>query len=388
MNRVSTATAWLLATSLLGCSGGAKESRTPHGEASKMQADRYVKTAIHRSPEGIIMMPSRKAESSYERGQLNQIAQAMRVPAAVCFINRGIKTIKQEVVDGERTFTDIPEGQIKVRARIAPAGDVLRAEILESGFQDKDMEACLIRMVEEQRFPPSTSNLVQRIDVVYWVSLGFQDEDRKPEAQLELRRQAALAGNRASRCFKQGQVPVGTYPVDGLTLADRNGRTVANRIEPGTVPAEIQGCVTSAFAKMQMQRVKEGFIRPFVTRLVFEVGQDGTVTHNDSRWLELTTLEQRAAREAKRRELAEGGAAVDEQEPPAQNPTVLGAGLPNAPLTGTPTQQVTTPQTQPVAPATPGQPDSETSGTKVEPANTSKGKDPATGGIKLKLNGR
>ncbi len=375
-----TPAGWLFALGLVAC-GQATESRTPHGEASKMQADRYVKTAIHRSPEGIILMPSRKAESSYERGQLQQIAQTLRVPAAVCFINRGIQTIKQEVVDGERTFTNVPEGQIKIRARVAPAGQVLRAEVLESGFEDDQMEGCLIRVVEDQRFPQSTSNLVQWIDVVYWVSLGFQDEDRKPEAQVAVRRQIALAGNRATRCFKQGQVPPGTYPVDGLTLADRNGRTVANRIEPGSVPDAVQSCLTSAFSNMQMQQVREGFIRPFATRVVFEVDGEGAVIHNDTRWLELTTLEQRAEREAKRRELIE---APPEDAPPetptTSPPTALGSGLPS-PAIGVGTQQPTPP-----APTTPPSPPAAESIHKSRPNGT--GKDPSKGGIKLNLGGR
>ncbi|MGB1275709.1 MAG: hypothetical protein ACPG77_08165, partial [Nannocystaceae bacterium] len=300
--------------------GKSGESRTPYGEASKMQADRYVKTAIHRSPQGAILLPSRKAESSYDRALLNQVAHALKVPAAVCFINRGIQTIRQEVVDGERTYTHVPEGQIKIRARIAPAGDVLRAEVLESGFQDPEMDTCLSKVVENQRFPISKASLVQRIDVVYWVSLGFQDADREPEAIVELRRQTALAGNRASRCFRQGQVAPGTYPVDGLTLADRNGRTVANRIDADTLPETIQSCVTKAFSGLTMPRATEGFIRPFTTRLVFEVAQDGTVVHNDTRWLELTTLEQRAAREAKRRELIEA--------PPEKTPKKSTLGTP------------------------------------------------------------
>jgi len=353
-----------------------------------MQADRYVKTAIHRSPEGIILLPSRKAESSYERGLLNQVAQSLRVPAAVCFISRGIESIKQVVVDGERTYTAVPEGQIKIRARVAPAGDVLRAEVLESGFQDTEMEGCLSKAVESQRFPISKSNLVQRVDVVYWVSLGFQDADREPEAIEELRRQTALAGNRATRCFRQGQVAPGTYPVDGLTLADRNGRTVANRIEPGTLPESIQGCVTTAFSGLTMPRAPEGFIRPFTTKLVFEVAQDGTVVHNDTRWLELTTLEQRAAREAKRREL-QASPEADADTTPSKSVAgtpALGRGMSPPKLNGAGTQKKAV-SPGPAPPPGPG-PVSASKPEKPKTAPTTSGVDPAKGGIKLDLQGR
>ena len=104
---------------------------------TKMSTDRYVRRAIRQSNEGVILLPSERAEHIYELTRLNEIAQGLREPAALCFLERAITTMERS--NDERGYTHVPEGQIKLRARIAPNGKVLRTEVLESGFRDAAM---------------------------------------------------------------------------------------------------------------------------------------------------------------------------------------------------------------------------------------------------------
>lgn len=274
-----------------------------------MQADNYVRTAIHRSPEGIILLPSAKAERAYDRTRLNEIAQALRQPAAVCFIRRGIETIRLGERDGERAYVDVPEGQAKFRARVDLTGETMRVEVLETGFDDEPMENCVREAIEAVKWPPSRNNQVQRIDVVYWVSLGLRGEDESDEMKHAFREQQALAAERGRRCL-EGRLPIGTYEVTGLSLLDREGRTVANRVDPDRVGEPVAACLTAAFREVRMPRSRDAFIRPFSPRVVFEVGDNGVVSYDDARWLKLIHLEQQAQREAKRAELGGDGQAA------------------------------------------------------------------------------
>ncbi len=351
----------LLATSG-GCSnkGNQDEVLPPLGMNTHSQARRYVDKAVRRSSEGVILMPSKKADTLFDRTRLNEIAQGLRVPAAVCFVNRAIETMKPGTQDGEETYLGVPEGQIRIRTRINPAGEVLRTEVLETGFKDEAMYPCLDKAIKNIKWTTNRSGVVQFIDVIYWVSLGYQQEDHSAATKHELRKQQATAAERARQCLAN-RVPAGRYKIDGLSLVDRDGRTLANRIEPGALPDNVRDCVTIVFRDIRMPRIKEAFVRPINPTAEFVVATDGTVSFSDEKWLALLRLEEEAMREAKLAELAgdDPVTEVDEGEAPAVDPDAP-SDQPSVATSRTPTR----------AP------------TREEPRA-----DPATGGQKLKLGG-
>jgi hypothetical protein len=311
-----------------GISGG-------NGMDNYSQARRYVDKAVRRSTEGVILMPSKKAETLFDRTRLNEIAQSLRVPAAVCFVNRAIETMKAGVQDGEATFVDVPEGQIRIRSRINPVGEVLRTEVIETGFKDESMYPCLDKAIKAVKWTQNRSGVVQYIDVIYWVSLGYQAEDHADATRLELRKQQAAAAEKARGCLA-GRVGAGRYQVQGLSLMDREGRTLANRIEPGVLPDNVGECVAIVFRNIRMPRVKDAFIRPFTPSADFVVATDGSVSFADEKWLALLKLEEEAMREAKLAELAgdDPHTEIDEGEPPGPadaTATTPDPGTPRAP---------------------------------------------------------
>ncbi|MBK7827807.1 hypothetical protein [Nannocystis sp.] len=295
----------LLLGGMGGCSGKGRRDEVvpPTGMNTQSQIRRYVDKAVRRSSEGVILMPSKKADTLFDRTRLNEIAQSLRVPAALCFVNRAIETMKLGQQDGETTFLGVPEGQIRIRTRINPAGEVLRTEIVETGFQDESMYACLSKAIKAIRWTTNKSGVVQFIDVIYWVSLGYQAEDHSDEALLLLRKQQAIAAEKARGCLVN-RVSAGRYQVQGLSLMDRDGRTLVNRVEPGVLPENVGECVAIVFRDIRMQPVKEAFVRPFTPRADFVVATDGTVNFTDERWLAVLKLEEEAMREARLAELA------------------------------------------------------------------------------------
>ena len=121
------------------------------GYPTRSGADRYVRRAIRQSNEGVILLPSERTEHIYELTRLNDIAQGLREPAALCFLERAITTMERgSDEDGDR---NVPEGQIKIRLRIAPDGKVLRTEVLETGFADPKMGPCIEKAITAQRWP-------------------------------------------------------------------------------------------------------------------------------------------------------------------------------------------------------------------------------------------
>ena len=306
-------------TALAGCSGkGGDEVLPPLGMNTHSQMRRYVDKAVRRSSEGVILMPSKKADTLFDRTRLNEIAQSLRVPAAVCFVNRAIETMKVGRQDGEKTFVGVPEGQIRIRTRINPAGEVLRTEVLETGFQDEAMYPCLDKAIKTTKWTTNRSGVVQFIDVVYWVSLGYQQEDDSEASRLELRKQQATAAERARRCLAD-RVPAGRYKVEGLSLMDRDGHTLANRVEPGGLPDKVHECVTIVFRDIRMPRLKDAFVRPISPTAEFIVATDGTVSYADEKWLALLKLEEEGLRAERMAELAGDDplTEIDEGEPPA-----------------------------------------------------------------------
>lgn len=336
--RVALAGALGLVCALAGCTGAKKRDQIvpPTGMNTYSQARRYVDKAVRRSTEGVILMPSKKADTLFDRTRLNEIAQNLRVPAALCFVNRAIETMKVGQQDGETTFLKVPEGQIRIRTRINPFGEVLRTEVIESGFQDEAMYPCLDKAIKAVKWTNNKSGVVQYIDVIYWVSLGYQAEDHSQASQLELRKQQATAAEKGRGCLAN-RVAAGRYQVSGLSLMDRDGRTLANRIEPqagsaGVLPDNVRECLEYVFRSIRMPPVKEAFVRPFTPAADFVVATDGTVNFADERWLALLRLEEEAMREARLAELSgdDPVTQIDEGEPRAPGVTPNAAQVANS----------------------------------------------------------
>lgn len=306
-----------LAVGAAGCTakGGAGEVLPPSGMNTTSQARRYIDKAVRRSSEGVILMPSKKAESLYDRTRLNEIAQNLRVPAAQCFVARAVETMKVGVQDGETTYVDVPEGQIRIRARINPAGEVLRTEVLETGFKDETMYPCLDKAIRAVKWTQNKTGVIQFIDVINWVSLGFSVEDHTDEARYELRKQTAIAATRARKCL-EGRVSAGRYKVSGLSLVDREGRTLANRVDPGVLPEAVTQCVAVVFREIRMPRLKEAFVRPISPSADFVVATDGSVSFADEKWLALIQLEEETLKAERRGVSDDVSTEIDEGEPP------------------------------------------------------------------------
>ncbi len=284
---------------------------TQQGDNSVGQVGRYVQKAVRRSPEGFILIPSKKAERAFDRARLVELAQDLRAPAAACFINETIEKAQRGEMDGEETWLGVPEGQAKIRVRIAPHGQVLRTDVLEGGFgeaEDERMEACLMDVLKDAPWPENRSGNTHWVDAIYWVSLGFQSGDRSEETMAELRRQQAMLAVKGKGCL-EGRTRPGTFVVEGLSLLDREGRTLVNRLEPTDLTQEVANCLAVVLRGLRMPRSPDSFVRPFTPRLEYTVAKNGEVTFSDERWLELTLLEERAERDARRAELTGDAAA-------------------------------------------------------------------------------
>jgi hypothetical protein len=360
------------------CARYSGEARRPQGPTSKSQGDRYITRAIRQSSEGVILLPSQRAEQVYELPRLNEIAQGLRAPAARCFLTRAIETIEPDA-KGERGYTNVPEGQLKVRVRIAPNGEVLRTEVLESGFVDEHMEPCVREVLEDQRWPPNKSGNSHFVDVVYWVSLGMQKGAGTEAMATHLRREQVTAGRRAKACL-QGRVDAGHYEIRGLNLVDREGATMANRIDTVELPEQIRTCLATAFREIRLPRDTDAFVRPVSPVVAFDIDHDGTVTVDGERWLELVELEERARLDAERQALKDGQGTEQVDELPARRPGSGSAGLRAGTVGAEVPDDAEGPPAQP--PPTEAPP--------AEPPATEEGprEDPGKGGLRLDLGGR
>lgn len=319
----------LVAAAMLACSACGirkNDSETPEGPVSEIEANRRLREAIRRSSEGVILIPSRKAERMFELPRLNEIAQNLRQPFAACFLRRAILTMQPR--PRAAGFEGVPEGQAKVRARIAPSGEVVRAEVLETGFDDADMEACLVSVIEDQRWPENKSGNVHYIDIVYWVSLGAQRDRGTPQFAQHLRREALAAGVRGKPCL-QGRVDAGRYRVDGLNLIDREGGTLVNRVEQSDLPEPIRACIARAFRDIRLARDPDAFVRPIAPTVEYAIERDGTIAVVGEDWLRLVEMEE-AAKVAQQRAAMTGEL---EGDPPADPALRTG---PDAPLQPSP----------------------------------------------------
>jgi hypothetical protein len=297
---------------LVGCS---KQKRNVllEGQVSRMQRDEYIRDAVRMSNEGVVLEPASNIDA-IDRVRLVEFAQALRTPAAICFLERAIATMEPGMVDGEEGWVNVPEGQAKVRARVSADGTVLATDVIESGFTDDVMETCLLGAISNQKFLPSRDNFAYHIDVFYWVSLGFFRSAQTAEFDEHMRRQQATAGIAAKNCLA-GRVPPGEYRVSGLNLFDRDGNTVINRVERGELPAEVGSCIATAFRAIRIPPEPEAFVRPAAPEVVFTVAADGGITVGDERWLALIEKEEAAAREARKAELLDQPVGADAVEP-------------------------------------------------------------------------
>lgn len=295
----------LVLLALGACASRAQTTGTGGGPLTTMGTDRYLQRAIRSSNEGVIMLPSVKAQRVYELPRLNEIAQGLREPAAACFLRRAIETM--EAVDDERRFTDVPEGQVKIRARLAPSGEVVSTEVLETGFVDPHMPECVAQAIRRQSFPQNRGGVSHFVDIVYWVSLGLQSDVHTEAYRDQLRREQALAGVRGRPCL-QRRVPPGHYQIDALNLVDRDGNTMVNRVDAPALGPEVRACLGQALRDLRLAPEGEAFVRPVVARIEVDVDNEGAVIVKDEQWLRLIELEDRARRDAQR---AAAGLEVD-----------------------------------------------------------------------------
>jgi hypothetical protein len=288
-----------------GCS---RDKVAREGRVTRAQADQYMRDAIRQSSEGVVLEPSQKGLGQIERTRLNEIAQQLRRPGAVCFLERAIATMElggePGEIDGEQVWVAVPEGQAKFRVRVAVDGTVLTTDLLESGFQDEHMDTCLTEALTRQRFVESRDSFAYFIDVYYWVSLGFFAEANTEQFTELMRRQQAEAGLRARACLT-GRVGPGEYRVTGLNLFDRDGATLVNRVDRGELPSEVSGCIAAALKAIRIHPEPDAFVRPAAPEVVFRVDGEGLVSIADELWLARIELEERAQREMKRAELLE-----------------------------------------------------------------------------------
>jgi hypothetical protein len=301
---------------IMGVMGCARDKLARNGQVSQAQADQYVRDAVRQSSEGVVLDPSQKGLDQIERVRLGEIAQDLRGPAALCFLDRAIVTMERGAVDGEQAWLGVPEGQAKFRARVSVDGTVLTTDVLESGFDDAHMDTCLTEVISKQRFVESRDTFAYYIDVYYWVSLGFFAEANSDSFAELMRRQQAAAGVRAKTCLT-GRVSPGEYHVAGLNLFDREGRSIVNRVERGELPADVSACIAAAFKQIRIHAEPDSFIRPAAPEVSFTVAGDGSVSIADERWLELIELEERAARDKRKSELLDepiGADAADEAD--------------------------------------------------------------------------
>jgi hypothetical protein len=289
------------AAATLGCA----TDRQRGGQMTASQADRYLNKAVRKSSEGVVLMPGEEAAKEWDPARLNELAQSLRVPLAGCFLDRAVTSMELGVVDGEEVYVQVPEGQIKVRARIGGDGTVVATETLELGFKDERMEPCIHKAIASKRFPPSRTAFNKHLDVVYWVSLGFFQEANTESFALHMRKETVRAGQRARPCL-EGRVAPGHYEISGLNLFDREGGTLTNRVEDGPLDKEAAGCLASAFRDIRIHPEREAFVRPAQPNLVFDVSDEGVIALRDEEWLRLLEREEAALREEKRRDLLGG----------------------------------------------------------------------------------
>lgn len=295
-----------------------------------------MKTAVRSSSEGVILLPAKKSEVVYELRRLNEIALALRVAAAKCFVARAIETM-EPTGDPDQPFAGVPEGQAKLRARVSPDGQVLRTEWLDEGFSDPRILSCVERAVQVQTFPPQSTNMNQFIDVVYWASLGIQPDLDDPAAVALRRREVAEVEDRARGCLK-GTLAAGHYVARGLNLVGADGVSLGSRIDQNQWSDDTRACVARVLRDLRLPPAEDTFVRPVTSTMNFDVSSDGTVAGGEGEWLRLVRLEEMAERAQKRAELLddEGEGPPTDPSPRAEAPALIEDEDERVPTTGVP----------------------------------------------------
>ena len=133
---------------------------------------------------------------------------------------------------------------------------------------------------------------------------------------------------RAKKCF-EGRVTEGGYWIEGLNLVGSDGSTMANRVDQAKLPEEVRACVTQALREIRLPAAPDSFVRPVAPKIRFDVLPEGRVRVHDEEWLRLVKLEERAQRDKRRADLADGDGPVGEErvdvgedaEPAVEEPT-------------------------------------------------------------------
>jgi hypothetical protein len=355
---------------LLACAG--REDQVG-GPMTEMQKNETIRRAIRSSSEGVIFLPSRKAEQVYELPRLNEIAQGLRQPAAACFLQRALETM-EPAPQTEEGFVGVPDGQVKLRARIGPNGQVLRTEVLESGFDDEAVPQCVAKAIRQKRFPENPSGTNHYIDIIYWVSLGMAADLKSATMQKHLRKETVQAAIRAKPCVT-GRVSPGSYTVEGLNLVGPDGSTMANRVDQSSLPEDSRKCVARAFREIRLPADKTTFVRPVMPTVRFDVKADGTIAVADEDWLRLVQLEERAQRAQQRADL---GVEVGEDA----KPSLVDEGEPDGVIAGEATVQVDD------GAAVSGDKEDPPPSVEPKPKPKKPKKDPGKGGLKIDLGTR
>jgi hypothetical protein len=377
-----------------GCARGAIEAPTG-GRNSVGQIDRYLEKAVGLSNEGVVLMPSDSMARETERTRLNEIAQALRIPFAACFLRKTIEVSKVALIEDNLGLVAVPQGQVRLRARLNGSGKVLRAELMESTIEDDAMIECVQEAVVAQEFPRVRSSTLRWVDVVYWVSLGYDRGRDSPERKVFNRRQVADASRAAKPCLS-GRVQRGEYALRGVSLVDREGSSLINRIEPNDLPPPVNRCIAQVFRQIQAPPDPEAFVRAVIADMVFVVGADGAVGYEDEEWLRLTDLEAAAIRRERR---AEEQSPAGGPRPSGAKVIISGVGVSPAPargfdpavegprLEGAPNPFGSNARdSRDEVEGTPQNGESQTGGDGADGADP--GEDPATSGLRLKLGGR
>jgi hypothetical protein len=240
-----------------------------------------------------------RAEKYVDMPRLNEIAQDLRRPLARCFVDRSIRAMKPVEEEGRIDYEGVPDGQIRLRTRIGADGTVVRVDIDSSTFRDEAMVECITARIEGVKFPASRDGITQWIDVIYWVSLGRFRTTESDEFRAHLRRETAMAAVRGKKCL-MGRARPGEYDVIGLSLVDKNGETLANRIDRQGLSDGVGDCLATAFRSIRAPAALDSFVRPIRPQMHFSVTDAGEVTFADERWLELVLLEERTLREERK----------------------------------------------------------------------------------------
>ena len=278
----------------MGCARGPTEAPAG-GKNSIGQIDRYLEKAVGLSNEGVVLMPSDSMARETDRTRLNEIAQALRIPFAACFLRRTIEVATVTDVEGGLGLSTVPQGQIRLRARLNATGEVLRAELMETTIEDGPLVSCVQEAIGAQAFPSVRASTLRWVDVLYWVSLGYDRGRDSPERRRFHRREVAEASRAAKQCLG-GRVQGGSYPLQGVSLVDREGTSLINRIEPNDLPPPVNRCIAQVFRRIEAPADPESFVRAVISDVVFKVDPQGVVAFGDEEWLRLTELEAAALR--------------------------------------------------------------------------------------------